>query len=168
MQATAVVPLPMKGSKTTPPQLTAVANNPLNDWQRLDGGVPIFLFVLVVDAAYLIRLCVLVTGRMRETARMEIQTILRVRQIFIEVCRQGVLLMPGQNLELTFQYTSIHPEVFRYLRFAAPEVGINLITLQSPDMLSKRHDVIAVSQICLVKIEERHVELLHIINAATC
>lgn len=134
MHATAVVPLPMKGSKTTPPLLRGVDNQVLHYIQRLDCWMPPLTLILNICGCHIILALCRRRAVERNTAFLDEHDILRVGHILTVTRWHGVGLVPSENVELVAVACG-ESEVLRYLKHRAEDIHVH--TLAHPRHLLK-------------------------------
>ena len=125
MQATAVVPLPIKGSRITPPLYGAVEHEVADDLQGLHRGVMVAQVVLLIAQRGIERSLGLIRAVNLHTLFTEEHDILRVVQILVAAGGYRVRLVPRQQVPVAALAADKVVEVSLYLLLRAEEVDVH-------------------------------------------
>lgn len=127
MQAMAVVPLPMKGSKITPPPLAAVYHEVTYDLQRLHRGMLVAHVVLLIAQCGVERPLGVVCSKDLHTLLTKEQDVLRIVQVLVAAGWNGVRLVPRQQIPIAATSGDEVVEVLLYLPLTAEDVDVDAL-----------------------------------------
>lgn len=126
MQATAVVPLPMKGSRITPP-LTAVLNQPADDAERLHRRVMVPHVVLLVAQRDVVSALGVIRAVEPDALLAKEQDIFGIVQILVAAGGYRIHLVPAEQVPVAAPALDKIVQVLPYLPLTAENIEVDLL-----------------------------------------
>ena len=127
MQATAVVPLPINGSRITPPLYGAVEHKVADDLQGFHRGVMVAHVVLLIAQGDIEGALGVIRAIDLDALFAEEQDVLRIVQIFVAAGWYGVRLVPREQVPVATATGDEIVEVLLYLLLTAEDVDVDAL-----------------------------------------